>query len=890
MSNDAVDRLRTALEGRYAIERELGEGGMATVYLADDVKHERKVALKVLKPELAAVVGAERFLAEIKTTANLQHPHILPLFDSGEADSFLFYVMPYVEGETLRDRIERERQLPIDAAVRIAAAVANALHHAHERGVIHRDIKPANILMQDGEPMVADFGIALAVGAAGGSRLTETGLSVGTPFYMSPEQATGDQIVGPQSDTYALGCVLFEMLVGQPPYLGSTAQAVLGKIIQGLPVSARVERASTPANVDAAVRKALEKLPADRFVNAQAFAAALADPGFRHGEAAEAASAAASTAWKPAAVLAGTLSLVLASALVWTSTRPAPPKPVERFTVSPDFILDPPALLPDGSGMVVHPLGRDGTTRQLWLRLWSDLAPRPIPSSAAGLMSLHTASVSPDGEEVAYVGGNGELRIADLGTGALRVVADPVFCCPRWNTDGFVYFTGLDRGIDRVAPTGGAVESVIRRTEGDGAYSEFLVFEGRDIGVFEVQSAESRIEAVRLSTGERKTLAVGMRPFLAPGGELVFASLDGDLLAASLDFETLEFADAPLTLLDSVAVNAVPAAIYALSPSGTLLYQRGGRSTSLAELIWVTRSGEPTPVDPEWVVDLGGSLNFGWRLSPDGSRIALTIVTEGNEDVWVKTVASGTLSRITFDPGRDILPRWRPGGDFLSFTSDRGDEGLHIRAKRADGVGESEQVYALGREVTLGAWSPDGEWLVLRAAGRAGFIGARDVFAVRPDEDGTPSPLLADPEYLEQAPAVSPDGRWLAYSSNETGREEVFVRPFPNVQEGKWQVSTEGGLRPLWSPDGRELFFVNRETRELLSADIDTTSGFAVTATNVLFTIPLDYLISANGDFYDISPDGGRFLMGRRVATDESAPQLVLVQDWYEEVKERLGG
>ena len=221
MSMSAIDRLNAALSGRYRIESELGEGGMATVYLADDIKHERKVALKVLKPELAAVVGAERFLAEIKTTANLTHPHILPLHDSGEADSFLYYVMPYIEGETLRERIDRDKQLPVDEALGIATAVANALHTAHEHGVVHRDIKPGNILLQGGEPVVADFGIALAVGAASGTRLTETGLSVGTPYYMSPEQATGDQTVGPASDTFALACVLYEMLVGEPLILAA---------------------------------------------------------------------------------------------------------------------------------------------------------------------------------------------------------------------------------------------------------------------------------------------------------------------------------------------------------------------------------------------------------------------------------------------------------------------------------------------------------------------------------------------------------------------------------------------------------------------------------------------------------------------------------------------
>jgi serine/threonine-protein kinase len=262
---DAISRLNTALEGRYRIERKLGEGGMATVYLARDEKHNRNVALKVLKPELAAVIGAERFLAEIETTANLQHPHILPLHDSGEADGLLFYVMPYVEGESLRDRLDRDHQLGVDESVAIATKVAAALQAAHERGVIHRDIKPANILLSNGEPLISDFGIALAVSAGGAGRLTETGLSLGTPHYMSPEQATGDQNVGAATDLYALGCVLYEMLVGEPPYTGSTPQAILGKIIQAKPVSATEVRQTVPANVDAVIRKALEKVPADRF-------------------------------------------------------------------------------------------------------------------------------------------------------------------------------------------------------------------------------------------------------------------------------------------------------------------------------------------------------------------------------------------------------------------------------------------------------------------------------------------------------------------------------------------------------------------------------------------------------------------------------------------------
>ena len=341
--SDAVARLNAALEGRYAIERELGEGGMATVYLADDLKHNRKVALKVLKPELAAVVGAERFLAEIQVTANLQHPHILPLFDSGEADGFLFYVMPYVEGDTLKDRLDREHQLPVGDAVQIATDMAEALDYAHRQGVIHRDIKPGNVLLQAGKPVISDFGIALAVGVAGRGRLTETGLSLGTPHYMSPEQATGDQQVGASTDTNALGSVLYEMLVGEPPYPGTTAQAVLGKIIAGKPVSVMEERPSVPENVDAAVRCALEKLPADRFTSAQDFVRALGDEHFRYGELAMAGAGVGVGLWKRLTIATTATTLVFGLTLAWSLLRPDPPTPMTRVSVRvpEDQLIDP---------------------------------------------------------------------------------------------------------------------------------------------------------------------------------------------------------------------------------------------------------------------------------------------------------------------------------------------------------------------------------------------------------------------------------------------------------------------------------------------------------------------------------------------------------------------
>src|SRR6185295_16476131 len=273
---DVQSHLTIALADRYRFQRELGEGGMATVYLAQDLKHDRRVAIKVLKPELAAVIGAGRFLREIKTIATLQHPHILGLIDSGEVNGTAYYVMPFVEGESLRDRLRREKQLPIADAVRVATEVASALDYAHRHGVIHRDIKPENVMLHDGSALVADFGIALAASKAGGTRMTETGMSLGTPTYMSPEQAMGEREITARSDVYALGAMTYEMLLGEPPFTGPTAQSIVARVVTEAPRPLLTQRHTIPAHVEAAVLTALEKLPADRFSSAAEFAQALA--------------------------------------------------------------------------------------------------------------------------------------------------------------------------------------------------------------------------------------------------------------------------------------------------------------------------------------------------------------------------------------------------------------------------------------------------------------------------------------------------------------------------------------------------------------------------------------------------------------------------------------
>ena len=516
--SDPITRLNAALEGRYRIERELGEGGMATVYLADDVKHERKVALKVLKPELAAVVGAERFLVEIKTTANLQHPHILPLFDSGEADGLVFYVMPYVEGESLREKLDREHQLPVDDAVRIASDVAEALDYAHGHGVIHRDIKPANILIHAGRPLIADFGIALAVTAGGGNRLTETGLSLGTPHYMSPEQATGDLTVGAATDTYALGCVLYEMLVGDPPFTGSTPQAVLGKIIAGDAPSARSERISVPPNVDAAIRAALERVPADRPAGATEFVRALADPGFRHGQQPflEAAGSARGRVGRIPWLI--TATAVVAAGIGW-GQRPSPEddRPLASFVpvslatsgVSLSRVIDRFAVSPGGEAIVYLSEDPSSGSERLFLRRLDDLEPTPLPGGTDGSSPI----ISPDGAWVAFFVGL-ELVKVPIDGGAPPFVLAEVQAGRNatWGTDGRIRFSRASgRGpIFSVSSEGGPVDS--------------LVFQG--------DTAAWRAEAIG---GDRLLLSlmpIGNPGRIAHGGDVVDGRIQPDLDAA----------------------------------------------------------------------------------------------------------------------------------------------------------------------------------------------------------------------------------------------------------------------------------------------------------------------------------------------------------------------
>jgi len=853
-------RLTAALADRYRIERELGQGGMATVFLAEDLKHHRQVAIKVLRPELAAVLGAERFVQEITTTAALQHPHILPLFDSGTADGFLYYVMPYIEGETLRTKLDREQQLGIDEAVKITVEIADALDYAHRHGVVHRDIKPENILLHDGRPMVADFGIALAVSAAAGGRMTETGMSLGTPHYMSPEQATADRTITGRSDVYSLASVLYEMLAGEPPHMGNSAQQIIMKIIADVPRPVSDLRKAVPPFIAASVARALEKLPADRFATAREFAEALQGRG-------PMSETMAATGMRPAfttrslvrhpLVLGLVVALALALAFAgvqWRAAHDVAPPAVVRFHLDmPQSLLVGNAapgtyfaVSPDGK-TIAYALAEGGVSR-VHVRALAEGTAHEL----AATEGVRQMCFSPDGKWIAYLVGNVIWKIPTVGGTPIQV--GPTNVTPTgltWSPAG-VILIGTAGGLQAVPAAGGPGRMI---AEVDSARGEIYfnqphaLSDGRTV-LFSIQGAGSlsraTLGAVSLATGAVTRFEVSaLDPLAYVDGLLVYVTPAGTLMAVPLDLRGGRTTGSPVTLGPTVTTTIAGASEAVMSESGTLVYQPANAEASLG---WVDLRGQFQPI----AADVQ-AYAFP-RLSPDGRRIAMAVGTGGRSDVWIYDLASNAPMRLTSGGTVNDRPEWSPDGRRVLYRTDR-DPQVSLWWQAADLSGPPEPLLSSAQHAYYeGVISPDGRYLAYQVDD--GGAGQADIMYRAMAGDTAAHPVSAT-GFVEAQPRISPDGRWIAFVTDASGSDRVVVQPFPGPG-GRVQVSVAGGSEPVWSRDGRRLFY--RDGQHLIAASVTTAPTFAVTARTELF--PDTYVFTgAPHANYDVSPDGTRFLM-----------------------------
>ncbi len=857
-------RLTTALADRYRIDRELGRGGMATVYLAEDLRHKRRVAVKVLKPELAAVLGAERFVQEITTTAALQHPHILPLFDSGEADGFLYYVMPFIDGETLRSKLDRETQLGIDHAVRITSNVADALDYAHRNGVIHRDIKPENILLHDGRPMVADFGIALAVSAAAGGRMTETGMSLGTPHYMSPEQATADKDITGRSDIFSLGSVLYEMLTGSPPHAGASPQQIIMKIVTEEAVPVTKFRKAVPPNVEAAVATALEKLPADRFETAKAFAEALGNTAFTTARTRNPSTPrAVAPARRSFVVVAAAAALIVMGGLAgWLlhAGRSTGATPVTRVTVP----------VPGGHEIAIYPtlaISDDGRT---------------IAYFSAGILYKRRL----DRDEAEPLGSFNRACCLRFTRDGRALLFQPDFERSRdlWSVplDGgpAISLSGRAFAEDLVVGAWGA-RGLFRRRAGDTAWHQITTLDSSGLKAAHVWPQlldggrsvlytslgpsmmwqDASVVLQDLESGAVTTVATGATyGRYVSTGHILYIRADGALEAQPFDLRKRRITGNSFTVQQGVRTSYWGGAgSFDVSDAGTFVFTKGS-SWQQHRLTWLDREGKVLgyvgePVTAE-----------GVRLSPD-ERYAVTYIASPGADIARFDVATGEQRRLTFDARTEDYPIWTPDGRGVTYRQMVAANDRRIFNRRSDGEGSVQQLYAATSLAIPLAWSPDGS--VLLIGGDALLL-----LHVKTQRVDTLSGDRGNGQF-------SPDGRWLVYTAREGGREEIFAVSYPALQN-KQQISRSGGRLPFWSAQSGELFFITGDT--LMATTVSTRGELDWTAPKPLFRsgdlMDLDYRISATAD-------GRRFLLPTR-NPDAAATEIQVVFNWFDVL--RAGG
>jgi serine/threonine-protein kinase len=916
----------------YKILEKLGEGGMGVVYKAEDTKLKRTVALKFLPPHLAASEGDKaRFIQEAQAASSLNHPNVCTIHDIQEHDGRMFIVMEFVQGQTLRDLMGGKKGadagsgertlLPLNRATEIGIQVADGLAAAHEKGIVHRDIKPENIMVRkDGIAQIMDFGLA-KLRSSTGSRLTQQGSTVGTAGYMSPEQIQGTD-ADHRSDIFSLGVVLYELFTGELPFKGVHETALLYEIVNVDPVPMTSINPDLNPELDRIVFECLQKDPDERFQSVKDISkelkrykressrqratrtmatrqfapvpggsasggpgpVAVPSPGAAGGPGAGAGSGVHAVpggrSWTR--FLWPALSLLLAGAVVFLAVnRPAevsaPSLPVMRFpvtlSVSSPLVLGAAtlAIAPDGKNFVY--LAGDAVNPQLFLR--------PLDRLDATLMAGTEGASDPffsdDGQWVAFFTAGKIKKVSIFGGGAQDVCDVPGFMRGgNWSGSNDIFFGHLNRGIFRVPASGGTPEevTVLDTTKGEISHRFPQALPGGKWVLFTVKFNnissfdDAVIAAENVETHERRELVRGgSYGRYVETGHLMYARGTA-LYAVPFDARNVEVTGTPLPVLEGGMLNPFSGtANFEVSRTGVLIYTPLGPSgNNNLSVCWMDRQGKSVPIIAQ------EKPYDNPRLSPDGTKLALTI-RAANDDIWVYDIERGGLSRLTFGGGNSDLATWMPDGKQIVYSSERG-RGITFFRKAWDGSGPTNEIAVKGNPsaVAIPCVTPDGGRLIYGAEG--------DLWAKDLKEGAEAVKLLATGAY-EDAPRLSPDGRILAYLSNESGRPEIYAVPYPGLG-GKWQISTGGAAIPaIWSPDGRELFYL--EKGNLMKVDVATSPVVNFSTPRVVCAVP-----PSTYSVFQTSNDGRRFLVAITESSSIIATQVNVVVGWFDELRQKF--
>jgi serine/threonine protein kinase/Tol biopolymer transport system component len=871
----------STIAGKYKILEELGRGGMGVVYKAKDTKLKRTVALKFLSPELTRDSEAkERFIHEAQAASALDHPNICTVHEIDEAEGQMFIAMAYIDGQSLRQKTE-QGPLKLDEALNIAIQVAEGLHDAHENGIVHRDIKSSNIIVTaKDQAKIMDFGVAKL---AGQTRFTRTGATMGTVAYMSPEQARGEK-VNHRTDIWSLGVVLYEMIIGQLPYRGDHEQAVIYSILNEEPEPMTGMRTGVPMELERIVNKALTKDAAARYQHADDILVDLrllrdnitAFLKSSTGKA-PAISKPQPKRWKQVLPwsIAALMTVIAVIALWKLEYLTSPPEgDITRFALAIPSgqrfasVTGPGiALSPDGTSLVYTGQGEE--TRQLYVRKMDQLTASPIP----GTEGAYTPFFSPDGEWVGFFSGDKLKKVALKGGSPLTIFeVSGTHRGASWSQNEMIIFgESTNTGLLQVPSSGGNPQTVTTPDVEKGVTGHRWpdILPGGRAALFTIWRGSldsASIGLANLETGEVKLLLEGGTcPHYTRTGHIIYAGTDGSLLAVPFDIKRLEVAGSVISLLENTNVSSGGDADFTLSRSGSLVYLTG--SSYNQTIVMTDRQGnEQSLIEEEHGFQAP-------RFSPDGKRIAVNIYDRMTDDIWIYEFEHGPLTRLTFK-GSNSCPSWTPDGKRVAFCSNRAGT-YDLYWKQADGSSAAEPLLTAELNQYETSFSPDGKLLVYKDRHPDT---KRNIWILYLEGEHKPQPFLQT-SFNEFNPMLSPDGRWLAYTSDESGRNEIYVRTFPDASGGRWQVSTAGGTEPLWSRDGRELFF--RSTNKIMSITIETEPMFKVGNINVLFEDV--YKKSRLGTNYDIHPDNKRFVMIKMPL--EISTEMVVVLNWFEELQ-----